>query len=201
MSKYRTPLDKLRDELKSFISRIEKGSVREAIDSAYEITFKKEILNLLERKKVQLIIPYVVTLDYLYNSWCDWAGDSLEDCVDAALETVREEFVKIQTKFGTIYIEPYDSNEEIKKDKIMLFDSDFRPLGAVSVATYIAPSCDDSYEREYKEFCADISRVETLDALLKPLERYWGFISKDPNKLPQTGTEVEVNRIGEIYFF
>jgi hypothetical protein len=201
MSKYKSPLNKLRDELKEYLALVEKGGTQKVIDSAYEITFKKEILNLLECNEGTIEIPYVVSLDYLYNSWCDWAGESLEDCTKAALQTIREGFVEIATNFGVIYIEPYDFDERDEEDKIKFFDSELRPLGVVSVATHIAPACSYSYEKEYEEFCDEVSGIESINALLEFLGREWSVMSKDPNKLPLTETEAEINKIGDIYFF
>lgn len=76
-------LDKLRSD----------GNIEAVILKVYEINYKNEIISFLENNDDYLIdelsdIKFEkINLEYLYNSWIYWSGDSLSDCVEEAIKT------------------------------------------------------------------------------------------------------------------
>lgn len=79
-------LDRLYAEYDDFIADIKFGDTENAINKAREITYKADILYLIEASALlQSMISPKITLEYLYQSWSDWSGESLKDCVYEAI--------------------------------------------------------------------------------------------------------------------
>lgn len=84
-------LDKIHKEEEEFIRKMMLRSPAEIIDAAYEITYRKEIICLLEtsflweeQKEKLYNLPYPISS--CYDAWMDWDGDCLRDAIEYFLE-------------------------------------------------------------------------------------------------------------------
>lgn len=118
----------------------------------------------------------------------------------------NDNLVEVQTKLGTVYVEPYDEKLREEADRIKVYDSNKRYLDYVSVSS-LEPPCDDYYEREYNEFVDELKQAECLADLLGLIGCDWVSMSKDLKYISaalnvSTETVVNnefVNRVGDVY--
>ena len=81
---------KIHTEEKEFIGILMKMSPEEIIRAAYELVYKQEIVAVLEtlcisEEQAEKILDLPNILDFFYNEWMDWDGDSIRDAIDFAL--------------------------------------------------------------------------------------------------------------------
>ena len=95
-------IEKAEKEFHDFIEDIrETDEIEQAINKAYEITIKQELLDLLEydmvenglynKSDIEKMLEIDNILDYLYNEWLDFDGnirESLEYSFDLALDKI-----------------------------------------------------------------------------------------------------------------
>lgn len=83
-------IEKIHAEEKEFIDAMMLRAPDEIIEAAYEITYKREIICILETTSIpdeqaKAISCLANILDFFYYVWMDWDGDSLKDAIDYAL--------------------------------------------------------------------------------------------------------------------
>lgn len=95
-------IEKVAKEFHDFIEEIrETDEIEQAINRAYEIVIKEEILDMVQyditendiynKSDIEKMLKINNLLDYLYNEWLDFDGnirESLEYSVDLALENI-----------------------------------------------------------------------------------------------------------------
>lgn len=94
---------KLEKELKDFKDEIKEKGVDFAIDKAYELTSKQEIIDYLQYDKdmsnteIKAILPRESVLDELYDDWLSFDGNMREHIgysVEKSLNFINDAYVK-----------------------------------------------------------------------------------------------------------
>ena len=100
---------KLENELKDFKTKMKENGVDYAIDRAYELTTKQEIIDSIEfdhdlsKTQIKALLSRENILDELYDDWLSFDGNMRENInysVDASLNLITDEYKrdKIKTK-------------------------------------------------------------------------------------------------------
>ena len=103
---------KLENELKDFKTKMKENGVDYAIDRAYELTTKQEIIDSIEfdhdlsKKQIKALLSRENILDELYDDWLSFDGNMRENInysVDESLNLITDEYKKdkIKTKNNT----------------------------------------------------------------------------------------------------
>lgn len=103
---------KLENELKDFKTKMKENGVDYAIDRAYELTTKQEIIDSIEfdhdlsKTQIKALLSRENILDELYNDWLSFDGNMRENInysVDESLNLITDEYKKdkIKTKNNT----------------------------------------------------------------------------------------------------
>ena len=103
---------KLENELKDFKTKMKENGVDYAIDRAYELTTKQEIIDSIEfdhdlsKTQIKALLSRENILDELYDDWLSFDGNMRENInysVDASLNLITDEYKKdkIKTKNNT----------------------------------------------------------------------------------------------------
>ena len=100
-------LQKLEEELKEFKSYIKEQGVDFAIDKAYELTIKQEIIDVLiydselSDKQIKALLRSDKVLDECYDDWLHCDGnlkDTLLYSVDESINTIADRYKKDKIK-------------------------------------------------------------------------------------------------------
>ena len=80
-------IKKIRAEEEAFIKAMLLRSPAEIIEAAYEITYRKEIICILEtsyfsEEEIEKILSLPDALSDLYYYWLDWDGDCLKEAIE-----------------------------------------------------------------------------------------------------------------------
>ena len=114
-------LQKLEEELKEFKSYIKEQGVDFAIDKAYELTIKQEIIDsiiydrTLSEKEIEILLKCDNVLDQCYDEWLKSDGnirDTLNFVVDERVDFIIDDFSKDDKKTKFDY-SISDKTEEI----------------------------------------------------------------------------------------
>lgn len=98
---------KLEEELKQYIEKIRKNGVDYAIDRAYEITIKQEIIDSimydhnLSNNEVKALLSSDNVLDVMYDDWLNCDGnirERLNYCIDESIDTITNDYKKDKIK-------------------------------------------------------------------------------------------------------
>ena len=104
-------IEKLEQELNSFKQTIKEKGVDYAIDKAYELTAKQEIIGCFEcefnlsKTQIRALMAKENVLDELYDDWISFNGNMREDiyfCVDESLDKITYSYmqgIKMNKKF------------------------------------------------------------------------------------------------------
>ena len=103
---------KLENELKDFKIKMKENGVDYAIDRAYELTTKQEIIDSIEfdhdlsKTQIKALLSRENILDELYDDWLSFDGNMRENInysVDESLNLITDEYKKdkIKTKNNT----------------------------------------------------------------------------------------------------
>lgn len=103
---------KLENELKDFKTKMKENGVDYAIDRAYELTTKQEIIDSIEfdhdlsKTQIKALLSRENILDELYDDWLSFDGNMRENInysVDESLNLITHEYKKdkIKTKNNT----------------------------------------------------------------------------------------------------
>lgn len=103
---------KLENELKDFKTKMKENGVDYAIDRAYELTTKQEIIDSIEfdhdlsKTQIKALLSRENILDELYDDWLSFDGNMRENInysVDESLNLITDEYKKdkIKTKNNT----------------------------------------------------------------------------------------------------
>ena len=103
---------KLENELKDFKTKMKENGVDYAIDRAYELTTKQEIIDSIEfdhdlsKTQIKALLSRENILDELYDDWLSFDGNMRENInysVDASLNLITDQYKKdkIKTKNNT----------------------------------------------------------------------------------------------------
>ena len=103
---------KLKNELKDFKTKMKENGVDYAIDRAYELTTKQEIIDSIEfdhdlsKTQIKALLSRENILDELYDDWLSFDGNMRENInysVDESLNLITDEYKKdkIKTKNNT----------------------------------------------------------------------------------------------------
>ena len=96
-------IKKLEEEMKKFKEEIREKGVDYAIDKAYELTSKQEIIDCLEfdfnldKIQIKALISRDCLLDELYSDWLDTDGNLREEIgfsVDKSLDYITDSYIK-----------------------------------------------------------------------------------------------------------
>lgn len=100
-------LEKLEKELQNFKDSIKGKGTEYAIDRAYELTVKQEIIDCLQydislsNTQIKALLKEENILEGLYSDWLSYDGnmrESIEYCVDKSLDTITSDYLKSQKK-------------------------------------------------------------------------------------------------------
>ena len=180
-------LQKLEEELKEFKSYIKEQGVDFAIDKAYELTIKQEIIDsiiydrTLSEEEIEVLLKCNNVLDQCYDEWLKSDGnirDTLNFVVDERVDFIIDDFSKDDKKTKFDY-SISDKTEEIPVDHevIMYFSekeliSDYKDAvnnsGIDSVQVHINKNKDKprhglSYsikEEQYNQYGAEYSKEQ-----------------------------------------
>ena len=123
-------LQKLEEELKEFKSYIKEQGVDFAIDKAYELTIKQEIIDsiiydrTLSEKEIEILLKCDNVLDQCYDEWLKSDGnirDTLNFVVDERVDFIIDDFSKDDKKTKFDY-SISDKTEEIPVGHIKFND-------------------------------------------------------------------------------
>lgn len=98
---------KLENELKDFKIKMKENGVDYAIDRAYELTIKQEIIDSIEfdhdlsKTQIKALLSRENILDELYDDWLSFDGNMRENInysVDASLNLITDEYKKDKIK-------------------------------------------------------------------------------------------------------
>lgn len=98
---------KLENELKDFKTKMKENGVDYAIDRAYELTIKQEIIDSIEfdhdlsKTQIKALLSRENILDELYDDWLSFDGNMRENInysVDASLNLITDEYKKDKIK-------------------------------------------------------------------------------------------------------
>ncbi len=98
---------KLENELKDFKTKMKKNGVDYAIDRAYELTTKQEIIDSIEfdhdlsKTQIKALLSRENILDELYDDWLSFDGNMRENInysVDESLNLITDEYKKDKIK-------------------------------------------------------------------------------------------------------
>ena len=98
---------KLEDELKEFKAEMKEKGVDYAIDRAYELTTKQEIIDSIEfdhdlsKTQIKALLSRENILDELYDDWLSFDGNMRENInysVDESLNLITDEYKKDKIK-------------------------------------------------------------------------------------------------------
>lgn len=98
---------KLENELKDFKIKMKENGVDYAIDRAYELTTKQEIIDSIEfdhdlsKTQIKALLSRENILDELYDDWLSFDGNMRENInysVDASLNLITDEYKKDKIK-------------------------------------------------------------------------------------------------------
>ena len=98
---------KLENELKDFKTKMKENGVDYAIDRAYELTTKQEILDSIEfdhdlsKTQIKALLSRENILDELYDDWLSFDGNMRENInysVDESLNLITDEYKKDKIK-------------------------------------------------------------------------------------------------------
>ena len=98
---------KLENELKDFKTKMKENGVDYAIDRAYELTTKQEIIDSIEfdhdlsKTQIKALLSRENILDELYDNWLSFDGNMRENInysVDASLNLITDEYKKDKIK-------------------------------------------------------------------------------------------------------
>ena len=98
---------KLEDELKEFKAEMKEKGVDYAIDRAYELTTKQEIIDsiqfdhILSKTEIKALLSRENVLDELYDDWLSFDGNMREHInysVDKSLNLITDEYKKDKVK-------------------------------------------------------------------------------------------------------
>ena len=103
---------KLENELKDFKTKMKENGVDYAIDRAYELTTKQEIIDSIEfdhdlsKTQIKALLSRENILDKLYDDWLSFEGNMRENInysVNESLNLITDEYKKdkIKTKNNT----------------------------------------------------------------------------------------------------
>ena len=94
---------KLENELKDFKTKMKENGVDYAIDRAYELTTKQEIIDSIEfdhdlsKTQIKALLSRENILDELYDDWLSFDGNMRENInysVDESLNLITDEYKK-----------------------------------------------------------------------------------------------------------
>lgn len=95
--------EKIEDELKKFKLKVKEKGVEYAIEKAYELTVKQEIIDsikydhTLSNSEIKALISKENVLDELYDDWLSSGKNMREDInysVDTSLEIISDKYKK-----------------------------------------------------------------------------------------------------------
>lgn len=98
---------KLEDELKEFKAEMKEKGVDYAIDRAYELTTKQEIIDSIQfdhdlsKTQIKALLSRDNVLDELYSDWLSFDGNMREHInysVDKSLNLITDEYKKDKVK-------------------------------------------------------------------------------------------------------
>ena len=98
---------KLEQEMNNYKNHIKERGVEFAIDRAYELTSKQEIIdslrydNSLSKKQIKALLSRDNVLDELYSDWLSFDGNMREHInysVDKSLNLITDEYKKDKVK-------------------------------------------------------------------------------------------------------
>ncbi len=98
---------KLEDELKEFKAEMKEKGVDYAIDRAYELTTKQEIIDSIQfdhnlsKTEIKALLSRENVLDELYSDWLSFDGNMREHInysVDKSLNLITDEYKKDKVK-------------------------------------------------------------------------------------------------------
>lgn len=98
---------KLEDELKEFKAEMKEKGVDYAIDRAYELTTKQEIIDSIQfdhrlsKTEIKALLSRENVLDELYDDWLSFDGNMREHInysVDKSLNLITDEYKKDKVK-------------------------------------------------------------------------------------------------------
>ena len=98
---------KLENELKDFKTKMKENGVDYAIDRAYELTTKQEIIDSIQfdhslsKTEIKALLSRENILDELYDDWLSFDGNMRENInysVDASLNLITDEYKKDKVK-------------------------------------------------------------------------------------------------------
>lgn len=98
---------KLENELKDFKIKMKENGVDYAIDRAYELTTKQEIIDSIEfdhdlsKTQIKALLSRENILDELYDDWLSFDGNMRENInysVDESLNLITDEYKKDKIK-------------------------------------------------------------------------------------------------------
>lgn len=98
---------KLENELKDFKTKMKENGVDYAIDRAYELTTKQEIIDSIEfdhdlsKTQIKALLSRENILDELYDDWLSFDGNMRENInysVDESLNLITDEYKKDKIK-------------------------------------------------------------------------------------------------------
>lgn len=99
--------EKIEDELKKFKLKVQEKGVEYAIEKAYELTAKQEIIDsikydhALSNSEIKALMSKENVLDELYDDWLSSGKNMREDInysVDKSLETISDKYKKDRKK-------------------------------------------------------------------------------------------------------
>lgn len=99
--------EKLENELKDFKAQIKENGVDYAIDRAYELTTKQEIIDSIQfdhelsKTEIKALLSRENVLDELYDDWLSFDGNMREHInysVDKSLNLITNEYKKDKAK-------------------------------------------------------------------------------------------------------
>ena len=174
-------LQKLEEELKEFKSYIKEQGVDFAIDKAYELTIKQEIIDsiiydrTLSEEEIEVLLKCNNVLDQCYDEWLKSDGnirDTLNFVVDERVDFIIDDFSKDDKKTKFDY-SISDKTEEIPVGHIKFNDhEDYKDAvnnsGIDSVQVHINKNKDKprhglSYsikEEQYNQYGAEYSKEQ-----------------------------------------
>ncbi len=100
-------LDKLDNEMKKYKEFVKENGVDYAIDRAYEITAKQEIIDSLEyditlsNAEIKALLSRENLLEELYNDWISFDGNMREDIgysIEKSVRIISEDYKKEHKK-------------------------------------------------------------------------------------------------------
>lgn len=93
---------KLEDELKEFKAEMKEKGVDYAIDRAYELVVKQEIIDTfadrdLDKNEIKALLKNKNVLDEIYDNWLNFDGnfrEQLEYCVDDSISKITNSYTE-----------------------------------------------------------------------------------------------------------